>query len=188
MVENQHQSAGARRDSIDPDLVDTQNLEESDVAQAFDVMEALAEWQGASRALAELSARYMHLNETDMRAIRMIMRAQQRGEIVTPKDIAHEVGISSASTTKLVDRLVDGGHLIRTAHPSDRRTTRIRVTESTRRAARETVGRQHARRFAAAAALSRDERTAVIRFLRTLTKADAPQGSLRRPPEDAGDR
>ncbi|WP_231916187.1 MarR family winged helix-turn-helix transcriptional regulator [Microbacterium karelineae] len=186
MVEDQHPSMGARRASIDPDLVDLHGLAEGDIAQAFDVMEALADWQSAARTLAELSARYMHLNETDMRAIRMIMRAQQRGEIVTPKDIAHGVGISSASTTKLIDRLVDGGHLVRTAHPSDRRTTRIRVTASTRRVARETVGRQHARRFAAAAALSGGERAAVIRFLKSLTEADAPQGHLLDPPEGSG--
>lgn len=178
MRENEPSPAGTRRASIDPDLVDVEGLSEAEIAQAFDVMESLGRWQDAARALAEASARYMRLNETDMRAIRMIMRAQRRGEIVTPKDIAREVGISSASTTKLVDRLVDGGHLVRSAHPSDRRTTSISVTESTRRSARDTVGRQHARRFAVAAAMSPDQRAAVIRFFEEMTAADAPQREL----------
>ncbi|WP_221584017.1 MarR family winged helix-turn-helix transcriptional regulator [Microbacterium sp. G2-8] len=185
MVDHKLSRMNARHASIDPDLVDVAELAESDIAQTFEVMDALAEWQEASRLLAEISARYMRLNETDMRAIRMIMRAQQRGEIVTPKDIARDVGISSASTTKLVDRLVDGGHLTRTAHPSDRRTTRIRVTESTRRSARATVGRQHARRFAAASAMTSDERDTLIRFFEAMTRADAPQGDLVDPSDGA---
>jgi DNA-binding MarR family transcriptional regulator len=162
--------------SRESDLVDRSHLTESDIDQCVRVMEALREWQEAARALSEASKRYMRLNESDMRAIRMIIRAQ--GRPVTPKDIASEVGISSASTTKLVDRLVAGGHLVRTPHPSDRRTTCIEVTEPTRLSARETIGRQHARRFAAAAVLVPEERETVIRFLSALTAADDPQGEL----------
>ncbi|MFC7464191.1 MarR family winged helix-turn-helix transcriptional regulator [Brachybacterium sp. GCM10030252] len=178
MVDQKHSRMNARHASIDPGLLDIAELAESDIAQTFEVMDALAEWQEASRLLAKISARYMRLNETDMRAIRVIMRAQQRGEIVTPKDVSHDVGISSASTTKLVDRLVDGGHLTRTEHPSDRRTTQIRVTESTRRSARATVGRQHSRRFAAAAAMTPSERDILIRFFRAMIRADAPHRDL----------
>lgn len=120
----------------------------------------------------------MRLNESDMRAIRMLMQAQKQERAVTPKDIAHEVGISSASTTKLIDRLVVAGHLIRAQHPKDQRTTCIEVTAETARAARETIGRQHARRFDAAAAMSSDERDVVVRFLTALAEADEPQGDL----------
>ncbi|MEI3843317.1 MULTISPECIES: MarR family winged helix-turn-helix transcriptional regulator [Microbacterium] len=178
MAEREHPPRSRRHASIDPDLVDVDGLSEEDVEQSFAVMEALGTWQSAARALSEASARFMRLNETDMRAIRVIMRAQQRGEVATPKLIAQEVGISSASTTKLVDRLVAGGHLIRSAHPTDRRTVAIRVTASTRRSAHDTIGRQHARRFAVAAAMSPVERGAVIRFLERMTAADAPQGDL----------
>lgn len=167
-----------RRTSIAPELVDFGDLPEVEAEQAFEVMAQLERWQRASRELAESSAKYMRLNETDMRAIRMIMRAQQRNEIVTPKDIARETGISSASTTKLVDRLVDAGHLTRAAHPSDRRTVSIRVTDRTRRIARDTIGRQHTRRLAVAAAMSPNERATVIAFLSRLTEADDPQSAL----------
>ncbi|WP_449282325.1 MarR family winged helix-turn-helix transcriptional regulator [Leucobacter sp.] len=170
--------AAARRDSLDPSLLDTDRLHPSDAAQSFAVMEALGEWQEAWRALAKLSAQYMRLNETDMRAIRMIMGAQRRGEAVTPKDIARAVDISPASTTKLIDRLVAAGHLTRSAHPTDRRTTLIRVTESTRRTARDTIGRQHARRFAVAAAMTPEERETVIGFFKELVVADQPQADL----------
>lgn len=177
-----------RRDSIAPELLALDELTEAETEQSFEVMARLEAWQRASRQLAESSARFMRLNETDMRAIRMIMRAQQRGEVVTPKDIARETGISSASTTKLIDRLVAGGHLTRAEHPTDRRTASIRVTESTRRTARDTIGRQHTRRFAVAAAMTPAEREAVIAFLSALTEADRPDASLLGESQAAADR
>lgn len=153
-------------------------MSEIEVEQCFRVLEGLRAYQTAARTLAEASKRYMKLGESDMRAIRMIIRSQHQNMLVTPKDISREVGISSASTTKLIDRLVDGGHLIRTPHPKDRRTTCLEVTESTRRSAHDTIGRQHARRFAAAAAMDDDDRAAVIRFFEAMVEADSPQGEL----------
>lgn len=162
----------------DSDLIDRSHLSAADVDQCVEVMDALRRWREADRVLSEASRRYMRLNESDMRAIRMLIRAQGQGLCVTPKDIAHEVGISGASTTKLVDRLVAGGHVVRVPHPSDRRTMCIAVTEPTKQAAHETVGRQHARRFAAAADMSSDDRETVIRFLSALAEADFPVGEL----------
>ena len=166
--------------SSDTDLVERGDLTESDLSQCVRVMEALHRWQEAARALSEASKRYMKLNDSDMRAIRLLIRSKKQNNIVTPKDIAREVGISSASTTKLVDRLVDGGHIVRVPHPSDRRTTCIEVTELTAKSARETIGRQHARRFSAAASMSAADRETVIRFLDHLAEADSPQDGLAR--------
>lgn len=160
------------------DLVETSGLSAQDIEQCYRVLESLRRWQSAARALSEASKRYMKLNESDMRAVRMMIRAQDQGLLVTPKDIAREVGISSASTTKLVDRLVSGGHVIRVPHPKDRRTTCLEVTESTRQSAHDTIGHQHARRFTAAAGISADDREAVIRFLGAMVEADKPQGEL----------
>lgn len=167
-----------RRRSTDPQILKADRLDPADAAQSFAVMEALGELQESWRTLAKLSAQYMRLNETDMRAIRLVMAAQQRGEQITPKDIARAVDISAASTTKLIDRLEAGGHLVRSPHPSDRRTQLISVTESTRRTAGRTVGRQHARRFEVAAAMSPADRETVIAFLRAMIEADQPQDEL----------
>lgn len=162
----------------DSEFSDRSHLSLAEIAQCNSVMEALRSWREADRALSEASRRYMRLNDSDMRAIRMIIRAQKQGQVVTPKDIAREVGISSASTTKLINRLVAAGQLSRSQHPSDRRTICIEVTAETAQAAHETIGRQHARRFDAAAALSAEERQVVIRFLTALAEADRPQGDL----------
>ena len=160
------------------DLSDRSQLTAAEISESNAVMEALRQWREADRALAEASRRFMRLNDSDMRAIRMLIHAQRQGKLVTPKDVAAWVGISSASTTKLVDRLVAAGHLVRVPHPHDQRTLCIQVTEATARAAHESIGRQHARRFDAAAALSHDQRQAVIDFLEALTEADLPQGAL----------
>lgn len=161
--------------STAPDLLNATEMDHSDAKQSFAVMEAIGAWQEAGRSLAKLSAQYMQLNETDMRAIRMLIAAGQRNEIVTPKDIASTTGISSASTTKLVNRLIAAGHVTRSAHPTDRRTTVIEVTAPTRLVARDTIGRQHARRFAVAAALNPAERETVVKFLNDMVLADQPQ-------------
>ena len=87
---------------------------------------------------------------------------------MTPGAVAEHLGITTASTTKLIDRLAAGDHVLRFPHPSDRRSLAIEVTEDTRRVARETVGRSHARRFDAAAHLTPQEREIVTRFLHDL--------------------
>lgn len=183
IVSEQEQPSSASADNLryfsaDSDLIDPAHLSRNELDQCVRVMEALRQWQESARALSEASSRYMQLNESDMRAIRMIIRAQQQQRIVTPKDIAREVRISSASTTKLIDRLVAGGHLTRAPHPSDRRTTCIEVTPHTLRSAHETIGRQHARRFRVAVDMDPEDRETVVRFLDALVDADVPQGEL----------
>lgn len=107
----------------------------------------------------------MQLNETDMRAIRYLISAKHTDTTVTPSLLAKHLGISTASMTKMIDRLETAGHVTRTAHQTDRRSLVLTVTAETHLAAREQVGRHHAARFGAAARLTTAEREVVIRFL-----------------------
>lgn len=118
--------------------------------------------------MSEASQRYMKLGETDMRALRLLIAAQRQGVVVTPGSIAEHLAISTASTTKLLDRLERGGHIRRLPHPTDRRSLTIEITDDTRVAARDTVGRAHARRFDVVAALSPEERAVVADFFDAL--------------------
>lgn len=156
---------------LDPreEVVDRSGLSDADVEQIVRLLEVMGAWREAERATSEASQRYMKLGETDMRALRYLIAAKNQGRVVTPGAIAAHLRISTASTTKLLDRLAQGDHIRRLPHPSDRRSLAIEVTEHTRQAARQTVGRAHARRFQAAAALSTGERESVIRFLQELT-------------------
>lgn len=159
-------------DSNDPQqaLVDRSGMAEEDVRQVTELMTALGALREAEQRLSEASRRYMRLNETDMRALHYLIVCKHRDAIATPGGIAQHLRISTASTTKLLDRLERGGHIVRGAHPTDRRALAITITPETHRAARETVGRQHSQRFHAAARLAPAEREVVIRFLRDMTE------------------
>jgi DNA-binding MarR family transcriptional regulator len=159
---------------MDPhqEIVRRAGMDDADVDQVVGVLEALRRWRETERRMSEASRRYMKLGDTDMRALRFIIAMQNHGRVVTPGAIAEHLAITTASTTKLIDRLAAGNHVRRFPHPSDRRSLAIEVTEETRRAARESVGRSHARRFDAAARLSAEERAIVTRFLDDLAGTD----------------
>lgn len=74
----------------------------------------------------------MDLNATDLAALRMLIIREQRGDAVTPQDIARHLRISTASTTKLLDRLTDVGYVLRRPHPSDGRARLVALTEKCR--------------------------------------------------------
>jgi len=151
-------------------LVDRSGVAPEDLQQIALVMGALGELREAEQKLSRASRRYMQLNETDMRALHYLIVCANRHAIATPGGIAQHLAISTASTTKLLDRLEKGGHILRSPHPTDRRALAITITEETRHAAMQTVGRQQAKRFYAAARLTREERAVVIRFLEDMTQ------------------
>lgn len=151
----------------DPDgrLVTRAHLSEGDLKQISEVMAAMGSLRESEDKLSEASLAYMKLGRTDMRALHFLIVMANKGTIVTPGAIAAHLRISTASTTKLLDRLERGGHVTRSIHPLDRRAFAIEITADTREAAMQTVGRQHAKRFEAAARLSPAEREIVTRFL-----------------------
>lgn len=162
----------------DPDRswTPTKGMSQQDLDQISDLMNALGDLRRTERDLSEASRRYMKLNDTDMRAIHYLILCTNRNLVATPGSIARHLGISTASTTKLLDRLQAGGHTTRSEHPSDRRALAIRVSPETHQAAIETVGRQQAKRIHAAARLSPQEREVVIGFVRDMTAEISPEG------------
>jgi DNA-binding MarR family transcriptional regulator len=158
-------------DASDPrsTLIDRSGVAQEDLQQIARVMEALGELRDAEQRLSQASRRYMQLNETDMRALHYLIVCANRALVATPSGIAHHLGVSTAATTKLLDRLEKGGHIRRSPHPTDRRALAITITPETRNAAMETVGRQQAKRFYAAARLTPAQRETVIGFLKDMT-------------------
>ena len=156
-----------RLDSIDPrsELIDRTAFDLEDLTEISEIMSALGRLRAVEQQLSEASMRYMRLGPTDMQAIHYLIVAENSGSISTPSGIASHLKISTAATTKLLDRLERAGHISRAPHPSDRRALAISITPETRRAAMQSVGRQQAKRFRAAARLTSKERQIVIRFL-----------------------
>lgn len=159
-------------DSNDPEarLIDRTHVSEQELGEISEVMSALGRLRDAEQLLTEASQEYMKLGRSDMRALHYLIVARHRGTIVTPSAIAAHLKISSASTTKLLDRLESGGHIVRAPHPSDRRALAITITDATHEAAMQTVGRLQSKRFHAAARLSSEERDTVVRFLDDMTE------------------
>lgn len=160
---------------MDPhqEIVRRAGMDDRELDEVVRVLEALRRWRETERRMSEAARRYMKLGETDMRALRFLIAMQNHGRVATPGGIAEHLGITTASTTKLIDRLAAGGHVRRAPHASDRRSLAIEVSDETRRAARESVGRGHAKRFDAAARLSPAEREVVTRFLDDLASSGA---------------
>lgn len=152
-------------------LVDRSDLAPSEVEQIGELMAALARLREAEERLSAASLAYMKLNRTDMRALHYLIVAGNRGVVVTAGALAAHLKISTASTTKLLDRLERDGDVTRAAHPRDRRALAIDITDTTREAAMQTVGRQQAQRFHAAARLTPGERETVTRFLTEMERA-----------------
>ncbi|QGU07404.1 MarR family protein [Corynebacterium occultum] len=158
--------------SSDPDskLVDRSHLTPEHIAQIGQIMQSLSRLREAERAVASASEKYMKLSSQDMRALHYLIVANNRQELVTPGMLATHLDISAASTTKLLNRLERGDHIIRNVHPLDRRAFAIEVTPDTKASATDTVGRLHSRRFHAAARLSPEERNVVITFLEDMIR------------------
>lgn len=154
-------------DANDPEsrLVDRSQIDSETMSQIARIMAAIGSLRDAEERLSEASQKYMKLGRTDMRALHFLIVMKNSGKIVTPGLMAAHLKISTASTTKLLDRLQRGEHITRSIHPLDRRAFAIDITPASHEAAMQTVGRQQAKRFNAAARLTADEREVVSRFL-----------------------
>jgi DNA-binding MarR family transcriptional regulator len=71
----------------------------------------------------------LQMGATDIRALFVISEA---GEHATPKLVAEFLELSTGATTSLVDRLVNAGSVVRAAHPTDRRSVILQLTDSGR--------------------------------------------------------
>lgn len=74
----------------------------------------------------------MEMNVTDLAALRLLIMREDQGRPVTPADISRHLRISTASTTKLLDRLEGADHIARGPHPTDRRALVVHLTDHAR--------------------------------------------------------
>ena len=137
------------------------------------VLRALRDYRDAEVGRRRSTRSSMGMGETDLVALRHLLRAQARGERVGPKDLSRVLGITTASTTSLIDRLVSSGHVRREPHPTDRRSLVIVPTEATDDEVRETLGAMHRRMMAVAESLDAEEARIVVGFLRRMSEAVA---------------
>ena len=139
--------------------------------RGVDVLNALRQYRSAEAEMRKRTRDSMGMGETDLLALRYLLRAQQQGRRMTPKELSLSLGISSASTTILVDRLQKSGHVQREKHPTDRRSIVVVATEASDVEVRDTLGQMHKRMVDIADGLDGDDAETVFRFLMSMRDA-----------------
>jgi DNA-binding MarR family transcriptional regulator len=117
----------------------------------------------------------MDMNASDLGALRMLIVREQRGESVSPHDLAHHLRISTASTTKMLDRLSASGHVERRPHPRDRRARVVVLTDVSRRDFFEHFGAHLGAMGDVADRYTGEELALIVRFLDELGEAVDPR-------------
>ena len=133
-----------------------------------DVLNLLRRYRDAERQMRVRTRDSMRMGETDLVALRYLLKASRAGETTRQRDLAAALGITAASASSLVDRLVRDGYVQRVPHPSDRRSVAIETTAKTDEEVRSTLGGMHRRMLAAVEELTPAQREAVAIFLQAL--------------------
>ena len=129
-------------------------------------LDALQELVDVAGAVPTAVARRAGLSTSELHSLRHLMETPR-----SPGDLARLLGVTSAASSGVVDRLVAHGHAERRPHGADGRRTEVVITDSGRRE----VFALLAPMFAALAALDQGldprEREVVDRYLQGATAA-----------------
>ena len=134
-------------------------------SSARDVLEALRAFRRADAAMRDRMAGGMAMNETDMRALQIVISAERERRQCTARELATGLAITTASTAKLLNRLVASGHLVREPSPRDKRSVWVRATEHAHAEVRERLAAMHADMARVVDAYGAAERAVIASFL-----------------------
>lgn len=149
---------------------------------AVDVLNALRRYRTAESAAQRRAREALGLGENAFLALRVLVDAEESERSVNAKDLAEELGITAASTSALVDRLVRSGHVERHADPNDRRGVILTATGSAMRDVLDVFDQLDSRAIDSAEHLSTDDLTVIVSFLDDMVRAvDHVDDAGRRP-------
>ncbi|GAA4675059.1 MarR family winged helix-turn-helix transcriptional regulator [Frondihabitans cladoniiphilus] len=141
--------------------------------RGVDVLNALRRYRAAESEMRRRTRTSMKMGETDLKAIRFLLQSERHAKTVTPKQLANHLGITTASTSVLINRLVESGHLQRHSHPTDGRAVLLTATEDSNEEVRATLSGMHARMITIAESLPPEGAAYVAQFLEAMTEAVA---------------
>jgi len=94
------------------------------------IIDALRRYGADGIRLGQTYAGQHHLQHTDLEALVAILAAEGIGQPLTPGRLRQHLGLSSAGTSYVIDRLEVAGHVRRCRdHPTDNRIVHLRYTE-----------------------------------------------------------
>lgn len=144
---------------------------EADRERAIGVLEAIRTYGAAETALQRRSEHAMRMSENDISALRYLLRANERGVSVGPRELGEYLGVQSSSITVLLDRLEKAGHVRRVPSPFDRRALIIVPTVPTDESQKAILGDVREELVEVASTLSEDEADTVVEFMDRLRDA-----------------
>ncbi len=158
-------------------ISDTGPVDESDPGlQLFHRLRRLTVELELSRAEF---ARRTGLHSTDLRALIALLDAGRAGRRATPGWLGEQLGVNSAGTTTLIDRLERLGHVRRVRDTRDRRKVFLEVTPEAVELGWQFFGPQIRAMVAGMGTFTAAELATVARFLDAMTSIAAQQHSAR---------
>lgn len=117
------------------------------------------------------------MNETDLRAMRFLLAHRRYATPVTAGALTEHLGVTTAATAKLIQRLGRAGHVEVSQNPADHRSTYVTATASADGMVEQTLTLMHKRMYEVVRALPETDRRVVSDFLDDLS--EVMDGSLR---------
>ncbi|AZM93037.1 MarR family transcriptional regulator [Streptomyces sp. W1SF4] len=157
--------------SLSDNLAQREILERSDVDDNLELVHLLraVTVEFGLRQAEFAAANGMH--PTDVRALICLLDAARAAEPATPGLLGTRLGLNSAGTTSVVDRLERLGHVERVRDPADRRRVLIRVRPEAVTLGQEFFGPMLNGVLKALTPLSPAERTTIHAFLTAAREA-----------------
>lgn len=143
-----------------------------DAASADDVVKALNDLTDSGVASERAALHSLGIGPNDAKVLRFLLQRTPDDDPVTPRMLAAMLGISSAATTALIDRLADAGWVEREPYPGDRRSIVVRETIHSDSPARRILSVRSASAAAAAGRLGPAERRIVADFLDDIARGE----------------
>jgi DNA-binding MarR family transcriptional regulator len=131
-----------------------------------DTLQLVMELTDVSGLLPHAVARRTGLSESELHSLRHLL-----GGALGPNDLARALGVTSAASSGIVDRLETRGHVSRQAHPTDKRRTLVVISDSGRAEVLAEMRPMFEALVAADARLTPEQRTVVESYLRDITAA-----------------
>ena len=139
--------------------------------RAIALLQAFRLYRAAEVAMRRRTRESMSMGENDLLVLRYLLKARQKGELVSPGELARYLAVSTASMTAIIDRLEKSGHVRRERHATDRRSIYVIPTVDTDEEVRKTLGDMHERMLAAVIDMTPEETTVVMDTLARLQSA-----------------
>lgn len=144
--------------------------DERERVDAVDVLNALRRYRSAENAAQRRAREALGVGENALLALRVLLDAEHDGRRVNSKQLAEELGITAASTSALVDRLVRSGHVERHPDPHDRRGVFLTASGQSMRQAFSVLDQLDDSGAAVVSTLDERDIRVIVAFLEEMTR------------------